>query len=334
MIFSKGDVPRFVFSDKKKETKNLLSTEALKIFEAKPSEKHVNFDKKYDTLYEEIKSQLFAEQAIVPPNKKKKDLINKLELLSRESRYSDYYSKLYIVVKELDALTPIQLKTIRKITSKTCDKNIRSIMEIIPERLLGLKTYNEVELKKDALIITNKLMINLNDNYSQKEFKFFLKNFLPEDYEEKNSKLHIEETHKFFKKAVLLGSVRSLHDLKIIEVERIKPEKSRIKITKELFKFIETHGYKNALVITYSEKEDHYRFSLILSDLVWVTEKKVKKEFSNQKRLSFLLGPDKIHTANKQLIKSGKIKSFEDLYQRFNVEIVNNEFFDNYRIFT
>ena len=68
---------------------------------------------------------------------KKKDLINKLELLSRESRYSDYYSKLYIVVKELDALTPIQLKTIRKITFKTCDKNIRSIMEIIPERLLA-----------------------------------------------------------------------------------------------------------------------------------------------------------------------------------------------------
>ena len=47
-------------------------------------------------------------------------------------------------------------------------------------------------------------MINLNDNYSQKEFKFFLKNFLPEDYEEKNSKLHIEETHKFFKKAEYL----------------------------------------------------------------------------------------------------------------------------------
>lgn len=160
LIFSKkGDVPRFVFSDKKKETKNLLSTEALKIFEAKPSEKHVNFDKKYDTLYEEIKSQLFAEQAIVPPNKKKKDLINKLELLSKESRYSDYYSKLYTVVKELDALTPIQLKTIRKITSKTCDKNIRSIMEIIPERLLTnlLKTYNEVELKKDALIITEQI---------------------------------------------------------------------------------------------------------------------------------------------------------------------------------
>ena len=155
-------------------------------------------------------------------------------------------------------------------------------------------------------------MINLNANYSKKEFKLFLNDFLPKDYEERNSILQIDESHKFFKKAVLLGSVRSLNELKIIEVERIKQEKSRIKITKELFKLLETHSYKNALVITYSAKEDHYRFSLILSDLVWVSETKVKKEFSNPKRLSFLLGPEaKIHTANKQLIKSGKIKSFE-----------------------
>ena len=160
LIFSKkGDVPKFVFADKKKEIKSLLSIEALKIFEAKPNEKHINFDRKYDSLYEEIKGQIFAEQKILPPNKKKRDLINKLQLLSRESRYSDYYLKLYTVVKELDALTPLQFRTIRKITSKTCDKNIKKIMEEIPERLLVnlLKTYNEVELKKDALIITEQI---------------------------------------------------------------------------------------------------------------------------------------------------------------------------------
>ena len=160
VIFSKkGDIPRFIFSDKSKNIRNLISIEALKIFEASPNEKHINFDKKYENLYEDIKAKLFADQKIVPPNKKKKDLINKLELLMKESRYSDYYSKLYFVLKELDALTPIQLKTIRKITSKTCDKNIKNIMEIIPERLLInlLKTYNEIELKKDALIITEQI---------------------------------------------------------------------------------------------------------------------------------------------------------------------------------
>jgi adenine-specific DNA-methyltransferase len=175
-------------------------------------------------------------------------------------------------------------------------------------------------------------MIDLNENYSQKQFKIFLKDFLPKDYEEDNTGIEIEEGSIFFKKATLLGAVDSLNDLKIIEVERIKAEKSRIKITKELFKFLEINGYKNALVITYSDKEDHYRLSLLLSELVWVTETKVKKEFSNPKRLSFLLGPEaKIHTATNQLIKLGKIKNFNDLYERFNVEIVNSEFFENYK---
>lgn len=160
IIFSKkGDVPRFIFSDKNKKIENIHPIDALKIFEAQPSEKHMNFDTKYDLLYEAIKTDIFAEEKILPPNKKKKDLINKLELLSRESRYKDYYSKLYIVVKELDALTPLQIKTIRKISSKTCDKNIKDIMEIIPERLIKnlLKTYYEVQLKKDALIITEQI---------------------------------------------------------------------------------------------------------------------------------------------------------------------------------
>ena len=129
-------------------------------------------------------------------------------------------------------------------------------------------------------------MIDLNENYSQKQFKIFLKDFLPTDYKEDNTGIEIEEGSIFFKKATLLGTVDSLNDLKIIEVERIKSEKSRIKITKELFKFLEINGYKNALVITYSDKEDHYRLSLVLSELVWVTETKVKKEFSNPKRLS------------------------------------------------
>ena len=160
VIFSKkGEVPRFLFSDKKENTKNLLPIEALKVFEAKINEKHINFDKKYDLLYEKLKSKIFAENKKQPPNKKKKDLINKLEKLALESRYRDYYTNLYTVVKELDALTPMQLKIIKKISFKSCDKNIKDIMEIIPERLLKnlIKTYNEVELKKDALIITEQI---------------------------------------------------------------------------------------------------------------------------------------------------------------------------------
>jgi len=175
-------------------------------------------------------------------------------------------------------------------------------------------------------------MIDFSLNYSKEDFKDFLKDFLPNDYKENKIGLDIDDKNSFFKNAEIIGSVNSLDKLVVLEVERFKAEKSRIKITKELFKFLELHGYKNALVITFSEKEKHYRLSFIKSELVWVTDTKVKKQFSNPKRLSFLLGPEaKIHTPTKQLIKLGKIKSFDDLYERFNNEIVSEEFFQNYK---
>jgi superfamily II DNA or RNA helicase len=160
LIFSKkGDIPRFIFSDQNKNIKNINPTDAFKLFEAKPNEKHINFDKKYDSLYEEIRMQILADQKILPPNKKKKKLINKLELLSRESRHKDYYAKMYKVVKELDGLTKLHLKTIDKISQSSSDKNIREIKKLIPEQLLEglLRAYAEVELKKDALIITEQI---------------------------------------------------------------------------------------------------------------------------------------------------------------------------------
>ena len=65
---------------------------------------------------------------------------------------------MYKVVKDLDALTPFQLRTIKKI-SQSHDKDIRKIKAVIPEQLLKnlLKKYNEIELKKDALIITEQI---------------------------------------------------------------------------------------------------------------------------------------------------------------------------------
>ena len=174
-------------------------------------------------------------------------------------------------------------------------------------------------------------MINFSDKYDRNKFKHFLKDFLPQDLIESNEELKIEENNNYFRKAILLGSVKSLDGLVIIEIERKKSEKSRITITKELFKFLELYGYSQALVVTFSEKESHYRFSLIKSELNW-TGTKVDKEFSNPKRLSFLLGVgSKVHTASKHLIKLGKVKDFTDLYARFNIEIINNEFFDHYK---
>ena len=133
-------------------------------------------------------------------------------------------------------------------------------------------------------------MINFSDSYDSEKFQLFLSKLLPDDFLLTITNIKLRENHQFFKSAKLIGSVKSLNDLKVIQIERIKPEKSRIAITKELFKLLETLGFSTALIITYSIQETHYRFSYIKTELKWVSNTKVKKEFSNPKRLSFLLG--------------------------------------------
>jgi Alw26I/Eco31I/Esp3I family type II restriction m6 adenine DNA methyltransferase len=175
-------------------------------------------------------------------------------------------------------------------------------------------------------------MIDFTKKYERINIRSFLKEFLPKDYTETENELKIDKDNKYFSKVTLLGNVNSLEELVIIEVERIKSEKSRLAVTKELFKFLELYGYSKALVITFSEKESHYRFSLVQSELKWTSESKVKKNFSNPKRLSFLLGVgSKVHTATKHLVNQGRVKDYNDLYGRFNIEIVNNEFYEHYK---
>ena len=175
-------------------------------------------------------------------------------------------------------------------------------------------------------------MIDFSKSYDQKDFCVFLSKFLPDDCKFVYKKIQIESSFNYFVNAKLLATVDSLNSLQIIEIEHNVSEKNRITISKDLFRFLSSFAYKNALIITYSRQEENYRFSFITSSLEWVTEKKVKREFSNPKRLSFLLGAEaKIHTPTKQLIKLGKVKNFADLNERFNIEVVNNEFFDDYK---
>ena len=131
-------------------------------------------------------------------------------------------------------------------------------------------------------------MINFSEKYERKKFQSFLKDFLPKDYIETENELSINKNNIYFNKATQLGNVKTLEELVVIEVQRVKSEKSRISVTKELFKFLELYGFSNALVITFSEKENHYRLSFIKSDLNWVSETKVKKNFLILKVIFFI----------------------------------------------
>ena len=82
-----------------------------------------------------------------------------MQKIAETSKYSDYVQLMCKVVKDLDGLTPLQLKLIKSTGELNFDKNIKKIEELIPHKLLKsfLNRYNEIQLKKDALIITEQL---------------------------------------------------------------------------------------------------------------------------------------------------------------------------------
>ena len=174
-------------------------------------------------------------------------------------------------------------------------------------------------------------MIDFQKPYNREYFFNYLNDFLPDDFEKSKKHLKLNES-KIFKNGEILGTVPSLNNLLVIEIERINPEKSRISVTRELFKILNSINCSNSLIITYSSAETHYRFSYIYNKLEWISDTKVKGNFSNPRRLSFLLGKNqKIHTPTTQLAKLGKITSLDDLENRFDVEILNKEFFNSYK---
>ena len=176
-------------------------------------------------------------------------------------------------------------------------------------------------------------MIDFSKKYNSEEFAEFLINLLPKDTSYINKDLKIDKSFDLFEKAILLAEVNSLNDLKVIEIEHNISEGSRLTISKEIFRLLSFFSFSNVLVVTYSKKDLNYRLSFITSSIEWISDKKVKKEYSNPKRLSFLLGPDsKIHTPTSQLIKKGKILNYNDLYNRFDIEVVSEQFFLDYKI--
>jgi len=102
----------------------------------------------------------------------------------------------------------------------------------------------------------------------------------------------------------------------------------RISLSRDSFRLLAQYGIKRALILFISENSLNYRLSLVTIDLKWEEGKRVKKEYSNPHRYSFFLGPEtKTHTPETYLIKKGRVKDFEDLRNRFSIEVVNKEFY-------
>ncbi|WP_297285076.1 Eco57I restriction-modification methylase domain-containing protein [uncultured Brachyspira sp.] len=110
---------------------------------------------------------------------------------------------------------------------------------------------------------------------------------------------------------------------------------SRVKISRLCSKIItggerNTYG-KGIFFILYNDKKNNYRVSYVKHDKVAVLLNKdvrFKKDYSNPKRYTFLLGEGiKVHTPESRL-KSDIFNSVESIENAFSVEPVNKEFYN------
>jgi len=171
-------------------------------------------------------------------------------------------------------------------------------------------------------------MINFNQPYNAADFNRFLVNdFLPEDFLPVQEQLKIPFQSKYFDEVHYWGSSSSLN-LSVYQVNHHSGKDARVGLTREMFRLMAAYGKRRSLVLMIPENPVNYRFSLVTIDLKLENDK-VTREFSNPKRYSFILGEDaKTHTPEKFLVSQGRVSSFDDLQERFSVEVVNKEFYN------
>ena len=113
-------------------------------------------------------------------------------------------------------------------------------------------------------------------------------------------------------------------EIAILEIEQKSSNDPRITLTKDAFKILEYHGIDHAIIIFHCKDTTSYRLSLLT-----VSYENWEKKTSSYKRFSYILWPnEKVKTPERELLHP--IKDYEDLKNRFKVEVVRDQFFDEY----
>ncbi len=177
--------------------------------------------------------------------------------------------------------------------------------------------------------MTKELPIDLRKPYEREKYiQFFQHHFLPDDFKAADEIIHINFQSQKINKATKIGEVRSL-ELNVYEIEHPYENDPRVSLSKDAFRLLADYGRSRALIIFKSTNSKNFRLSLVTIDLKWEQGNRPSKEYSNPRRYSFFLGPDaKTHTPYEYLVQKGRVKNFEDLKNRFSIEVVNKEFYD------
>jgi len=176
------------------------------------------------------------------------------------------------------------------------------------------------------------MSIDFQASYDRQQFVSFLQNdFLPDDYSFQTESIDLEHQTQHIEQVTHLGKTDSL-DCHVYEIRHHSEYDPRVTLTKETFKILASYGVSRAMVSFVSTGSENYRFSLVTIEFKR-SQDSITREYSNPKRYSFFLGPDaKIHTPQEYLIQRGRVRDFEVLQNRFSVEGVNKDFYNQIAI--
>lgn len=167
--------------------------------------------------------------------------------------------------------------------------------------------------------------------YNQQQFKNFLTDFLPDDFEEDNQEIFYLLNKQLIKSGFKLGVCPSLN-LIVYEFETRSEQDPRVILTREVFSLMKKYeAFPNALCVFKNENSKKWRFSLITTDYEINEKGKIVIKHSNPRRFSYLLGENcKKHTPESMLFpKQGiKINNIDDLKKCFEIEVVTKEFYN------
>jgi len=168
--------------------------------------------------------------------------------------------------------------------------------------------------------------MELNNAYQRNSLLSFLKEEFLTDFKQDIKLVELAESSSI-KNAYYLGESKNL-DLQVFEFLFEGSPNKRVALTKDAFSVMRSSGIFNALAVFHSSNNDDWRFSLMTATPEPTEKGKVSLSYSNPKRLSFFLGSNaKINTPTKFLVSKGKISDFDDLKNRFSIEVVNKEFY-------
>jgi hypothetical protein len=153
-------------------------------------------------------------------------------------------------------------------------------------------------------------VIYLKQKYNRETWLSFLEDsFLPDDFSINEKPINVTEKLDFTQNVTRLGEVPSL-ELTIFEIKHKSTDDARVGLSKDAFRIVCNYTIHNrALVLFVPQKDnDIYRFSFIEFTPIVNEKGSVKRNYSNPRRYSFILGRDaKTKTPEQYLIGKKRV---------------------------